>query len=292
MKSVSPDLQAHLDSGATTLAHVWRLTRRDGVVLGFTDHDGDITFDEVTHEAAAGVSASAVESSSGLAVDNLDILGALISDRLSEDDLSAGLFDDAEIEIWRVNWMVPEQRVLLRKGNLGEVTRGATGFSAELRGLAHRLNQPTGRLLQYGCDADLGDARCGFALTAAEGIVTFSEDNRVIVASGLEAHAEDHFTRGRVLFTGGANDGAAMEVKLHTLTPEGAVIELWQAMPRGIAVSDTFEVTAGCDKQFTTCQTKFSNGANFRGFPHMPGNDFVMSYPSSGDANDGGSRLG
>lgn len=292
MKSISPSLQAHLDTGATTLAHVWRLTRRDGVVLGFTDHDDDLVLDGVTYEAAAGVSASAVESSSGLAVDNLDILGALISDRLGEDDLMAGLFDDAEIEVWRVNWADTDERVLMRKGNLGEVTRGATGFSAELRGLAHRLNQPTGRLLQYGCDADLGDARCGVALTPATGTVTFSEEDRVIVADGLGAFAEDHFTRGRLTFTGGANDGAAMEVKLHAMTAEGAVIELWQAMPRGIAVGDTFEVTAGCDKQFTTCRAKFGNGANFRGFPHMPGNDFVLSYPSAGDANDGGSRIG
>ncbi|MGV8996407.1 MAG: DUF2163 domain-containing protein [Parvibaculaceae bacterium] len=290
MKNISPSLQAHLDSGATTLAHVWKLERRDGVSLGFTDHDDDLVIDGFTYEAAAGVSASAIESTSGLSVDNLDILGALMSDRLSEDDLIGGLFDDAEIEIWRVNWMDVVERVLMRKGNLGEVTRGATGFSAELRGLAHRLNQPVGRLYQYACDADLGDARCGLAIEAVEGAVMSAEDDRVIVADGLDAQAENTFTRGRLMFTSGANVGAAMEVKLHKLASGGAVIELWQAMARGIAAGDIFEVTAGCDKQFSTCRTKFSNDANFRGFPHMPGNDFVMSYPSKGDDNDGGSR--
>tara|TARA_R110002110_G_scaffold24174_10_gene90987 strand:+ start:2187 stop:3065 length:879 start_codon:yes stop_codon:yes gene_type:complete len=290
MKTFPPDLQAHLDSGATTLCHGWRLTRRDGTVLGFTDHDHDLMIGNLLHEAAAGLTASAVESSSGLAVDNLDILGALMSDRLSEDDLDAGLFDDALIEVWRVNWCDTEQRVLLRKGNLGEVTRGATGFSAELRGLAHRLNQPVGRLFQYACDADLGDARCGITLDPATGTVVTSEDGRIIMASGLEALPEDYFTRGRLQFTSGDNDGAAMEVKLHTLTPAGAVIELWQAMPRAINAGDTFSLSAGCDKQFSTCKTKFLNGVNFRGFPHMPGNDFILSYPSAGDVNDGGSR--
>tara|TARA_R110000868_G_scaffold40543_4_gene139795 strand:- start:7264 stop:8142 length:879 start_codon:yes stop_codon:yes gene_type:complete len=290
MKTLPPALQAHLDSGATTLCHGWRLTRRDGTVLGFTDHDHDLMIGDLLHEAAAGLTASAVESSSGLAVDNLDILGALMSDRLSEDDLDAGLFDDALIEVWRVNWGDTEQRVLLRKGNLGEVTRGATGFSAELRGLAHRLNQPVGRLFQYACDADLGDARCGITLDPATGTVVTSEDGRIIAASGLEALAEDYFTRGRLQFTSGDNDGAAMEVKLHTLTPAGAVIELWQAMPRAINSGDTFSLSAGCDKQFSTCKAKFANGVNFRGFPHMPGNDFILSYPSAGDVNDGGSR--
>lgn len=290
MKNISPSLQAHLDTGVTTLANVWKLTRRDGVSLGFTDHDDDLVIDGFTYEAAAGVSASAIESSGGLSVDNLDILGALMSDRLSEDDLIGGLFDDAEIEIWRVNWSDVSERVLMRKGNLGEVTRGATGFSAELRGLAHRLNQPTGRLYQYACDADLGDARCGFAVEAVTGTVAGAEDDRVITASGLDAAAENTFTRGRLEFTSGVNKGAAMEVKLHKLAAGGAVIELWQAMAHGVAAGDTFEITAGCDKQFSTCRTKFSNEANFRGFPHMPGNDFVMSYPSKGDDNDGGSR--
>ena len=42
-------------------------------------------------------------------------------------------------------------------------------------------------------------------------------------------------------------------------------------------LGDTFTVTAGCDKQFATCQAKFANAVNFRGFPHMPGNDFITA---------------
>ena len=51
---------------------------------------------------------------------------------------------------------------------------------------------------------------------------------------------------------------------------------------RRIAAGDTFAVTAGCDKQFATCRAKFANAVNFRGFPHMPGNDFVAAYPRAG----------
>ncbi|KAB7741591.1 DUF2163 domain-containing protein [Parvibaculum sedimenti] len=294
MKFLSSELAAHLAGGATTLCNCWKLTRGDGRVMGFTDHDGDLAFGGVTYEAAAGFTASAIESSAGLAVDNLDLAGALDSERLDEGDLAAGIYDDASVEIWRVNWQAPEQRVLMRKGNLGQVSRGATGFTAELRGLAHRLNQPVGRLFQYGCDADLGDERCGVALASVEmrgeGVVLSIEENRIVTASGLGAFDEGWFERGRLVFTSGGNTGAGCEVKLHSLTVDGAVIELWQAMAREIAPGDAFAVTAGCDKQFVTCRAKFGNETNFRGFPHMPGNDYVISYASSGDVNDGGSR--
>ena len=54
-------------------------------------------------------------------------------------------------------------------------------------------------------------------------------------------------------------------------------------MPEPIAAGDTFNVTAGCDKRFATCRDRFDNAVNFRGFPHIPGNDFVISYAGSGE---------
>lgn len=287
MKILPPALAAHLAGGATTLAWCWKLTRADGTVFGFTDHDRDLAFGGTIYEAAGGFTASALESSNGLHVDNLDVAGALSSARIDEGDIAAGLYDDAGIEIWRVNWQDADQRVLMRKGHLGEVTRAGAGFTAELRGLSHRLNQPTGRLFQYGCDADFGDARCGLDIGGwtAAGTVESASGDREIVAAGLDAFDDGHFTRGRLSFTGGANEGAAMEVKAHRA---GGRIELWRAMAREVAAGDTFTVTAGCDKQFATCTAKFGNGENFRGFPHMPGNDFMLA--GADGTTDGGRR--
>lgn len=294
MKSLPAGLQAHLDTGATTLCYCWKLTRSDGFILGFTDHDRSLSFDSVTFEASGGFTATAIEGSTGLNIDNLDVMGALTSARLNEGDLASGLYDNADIEIWRVNWTDVTERILMRKGNLGEVTRGRGAFSAEVRGLAHQLNQPTGRLYQYNCDADLGDARCGIDLedAAYKGVGTVStvDDRRVVTVSGLDGFIDNWFTRGRITFTSGANNGASMEVKAHTLRNSVVTVELWQPMSRSIAVGDTFIIRAGCDKQFATCRDKFSNVLNFRGFPHMPGNDFVLSYPTRGQDNDGGSR--
>ncbi len=292
MKSLSPALQSHLSSGTTTLCWCWKIVRRDGRVLGFTDHDGPLAFGGTTYEAATGFTASEVQSGLGLAVDNLTVSGALSSDSLNESDLAAGLFDNAAIEIWRVNWAAPDQRVLLRKGSLGEVKRGKTGFSAEVRGLAQAFNQPVGRIFAHTCDADLGDARCGVALTPHTGTVISVIDNRRFSASGLAAFADDWFAGGKLVFTSGANAGRAMEAKVHKRVADVASFTLWQAMSEAIAPGDTFTVTPGCDKQFATCKTKFTNAANFRGCPYMPGNDAALAPVSSSTPLDGGSRYG
>ena len=293
MRTLAAGLQDHLDSGATTLCWCWRITRNDAVALGFTDHDRDLAFDGTTFEAASGFTGSEISGAVGLNVDTLDVDGALKSDRLNEADLAAGLFDNALIEIYRVNWADPDMRVLMRYGNLGEVSRGAHHFRCEVRGLAHELQQPKGRMIQYGCDADLGDARCGVGLNqvvyaAAGSVASLGASPRRFKASGLGAYAANWFTRGLLTWDSGANDGTTSEVKLHAKASSGVTIELWQRPSEAIAPGDGFRLTAGCDKQFATCRAKFANTANFRGFPHVPGNDFMLRVASRSDRNDGG----
>jgi len=294
VKTLPSGLQAHLDSGATTLCWCWKIVRRDGASLGFTDHDVPVPFGGLTYEAIAGFTASEVQSTLGLAVDNLTVMGALSSEALNENDLAAGLYDNAAIEIWRVNWSSPAQRVLMRKGSLGEVRRGKTGFTAEVRGLAHLLGQPVGRAYGHGCDADLGDGRCKLVLAdyTAAGTIASVLDARRFAVSGLGAFAGGWFTDGKLAFTGGANQGRAMEVKRHAVSGANVTVELWQAMSEPVAAGDAFAISAGCDKQFATCKARFANQANFRGFPYMPGNDTVLSYPASSTPLDGGSRYG
>ena len=295
MRNLPAGMQSPLDSGATTLCHCWRLTRNDGLVLGFTDHDRDLNFSGTTYIATDGFEKTEMVSGLGLGVDNLDVAGALRSSRLDEDALRNGLFDNAKVEIYVVNWQDTSQSLLIRKGNLGEVTRTGKAFSAEIRGLAHELNQTQGRVYQFVCDADLGDARCGISLGSslytASAIISKVTDNRILQTTGLTGFATDWFTRGTVTWTSGLNTGIKMEIKSHRLIAGTATVELWQQMRKAVAIGDSFSIQAGCDKLFTTCREKFNNGVNFRGFPHMPGNDFIISYPNRGETrNDGGSQ--
>jgi uncharacterized phage protein (TIGR02218 family) len=160
MRAIPPALEAKLDSGATTLCRCWILTRGDGVVQGFTDHDCDITLDGVVCRAGTGLTASEATQQFGLSVGGSEIGGALAADTLNEDDLAAGRYDAASVKLYLVDWSEPELRVLLSAGVLGEVRREGTAFTAEMRGLAHRLQEESGRLYTATCSADLGDARC------------------------------------------------------------------------------------------------------------------------------------
>jgi uncharacterized phage protein (TIGR02218 family) len=249
------------------------------VVYGFTDHDRDLVFDGTAFEAAAGFTASEIKDTVGLSVDNLEVTSALSSLKLAEPDLAAGLYDDAKVEIFRVNWQETNQRVLMRSGSLGEVKRSGTLFTAEVRGLAHYLQQPKGRLYQYTCDADLGDARCKINLNLAAyrglGVVAAVLGERRFTATGLSSFATDWFTRGLLTFTSGAANGQRIEVKSHALIGGVVTIEAWAAVRQPLLTGQTFTITAGCGKTLETCKAKFSNAVNFRGFPHMPGNDFV-----------------
>lgn len=279
MKQLSAELAAHLASGVTTLCWCWRLIRRDGVALGFTDHDRDLEFAGTTYEAAAGFTASDMKDGVGLSVGNLDVTGALSSERLSESDLASGRFDDARVEVFRVNWQAPDQRVLMRSGTLGEVRRSGQMFTAEVRGLAHYLQQPSGRLYQFTCDADLGDARCGVDLDApayrGAGAIVAAESRRRFSVSGLDGFQSAWFARGLLTFTSGAAAGQSIEVKFHGLTLGVVTLELWSEAEGELVAGQTFTVTSGCDKRHETCRAKFANAINFRGFPAMPGNDFI-----------------
>lgn len=296
MKILDAGLAAHLAGGVTTLCHCWRVARKDGTVLGFTDHDRDLLIDGVTYKAATGFTATAIEDQLGLAVSNLDVDGALSSAAITEDDLNAGLYDDAAVTIMRVNWQDVSQRVVLRSGFLGQVTRGETSFSAELRGLAAKLDQSAGRIFQRTCAWELGDARCQIDLGApahhGSGTVASVISNFDFTASGIGSFASGVFSRGKITWSSGDNAGLEIEVKSHSQGSPNSRLSLFLPMPRPMQVGDTFTITAGCDKTLATCRDRFANVVNFGGFPHMPGNDFALSFAKQGDNNDGTSLGG
>ncbi|MGJ3263981.1 MAG: DUF2163 domain-containing protein [Salinarimonas sp.] len=287
MRTIPPELAARLSGGATTLARCWRVTRADDVVAGFTDHDRDLAFEGTTFRAATGLEAAEAASELGFAVGGGEVAGALVSAGLTEEDLLAGVWDDARVETFLVDWSAPEHRMRLGIGAIGEVRRADGAFVAELRSPMHRLDEERGRLFRASCSADLGDDRCRASVPPVAAVVTASDGALSVGADALSGYAPEHFARGRLVFGSGANAGFAVEVRAHRA---GGVLDLWRLTPRPIAPGDAFTVTPGCDKSFETCAAKFGNTDNFRGFPHMPGNDFVLRMPQQGEPGlDGGS---
>lgn len=275
------DFYTHLKSGTATVCRAWKIIRKDGTALGFTDHDIGIHFDNMDFAAQTGLTARAVQQTTGLSVDNTEAIGALSSEAITEDDIRAGLYDDAEVFLYLVNWENQNQKILVFKGNFGEITSSKGAFSVELRGLSERMNIPVGRVLHSECSAALGDAACGIGLTAPN---IYEELKVIKMESPTLMQLEDKlgkqsgwFKGGRLLIADGEGKGQSGLIKDDVLIAGVRYIELWQSLLRPPDAQDLVSLWAGCDKTLYTCKNKFNNLLNFRGFPHIPGEDWLRS---------------
>ncbi|WP_347267241.1 DUF2163 domain-containing protein [Paracoccus sp. (in: a-proteobacteria)] len=265
-----------------TLARAWAVTRRDGITLGFTDHDQPLAFEGIGFRPDSGMSARAVAQGSGLAVDNSEAVGALSDGAITEEDLIAGRWDAADIRLWEVDWADTANRRLIFRGQLGEVMRSGAAFRAELRGLSEPLNKAQGRVYHARCSASLGDARCGFDLAragySAEGSIVSQEDGQRFVLVQVAGHDPGWFEHGRLTVLSGAAEGLSGLVKVD-IAQSGAQreVELWTGLGIRPAVGDRVRLIAGCDKRSETCRMKFLNHLNFRGFPHLPPEDWLIA---------------
>lgn len=289
-QAITAQLKAHLAGRPTTLTMLCKVTRRgndpdnlypDTEQYGFTHHYKDIAFQGLTYEAASGISASEFASRAGLSVDNMNVLGALDSASITEEDLIAGKWDYAKVEFFIVNYAdLTQGRLYVASGTLGEISIGDTEYEAEIRGTMQPVQNTFGRAYLPACDADWGDARCGLDPEVfPDGKVTTTVTTaavgarRQFIASGITQAAE-WFTYGKLVWTSGLNQGVVSVVKQHTT---GGNITLQLPTPYNITPSDGFYVLAGCDKTAAMCKAKFNNKINFRGFDKIPGRDRVMS---------------
>jgi len=291
MRNLPSGLATHLAQTSTTTCHAWRLTRTDGQVLGFTEHDHDLEFDGTVFSAATGFRASEVESGLGLEADAANVAGAFSDAAINADDLALGRYDGARVETFLVNWQSPGDHVLLSTRQLGEVRTAGQAFTVELRSLAALLDQPQGRLYGRRCDADLGDARCSKDISAAPftlaGTLTEVIDEMTVIVSGLADRPAGWFSHGRISFTTGLLADLTADISSHTVEAGMARLALWAPLARLPQPGDQLEVSAGCDKAFETCSAKFGNGLNFQGFPYLPGSDFAYGYADADTVHDG-----
>lgn len=292
MSACPQSLLDHFAQDVTSICHCWRLSRKDGHVTGFTDHDRSLAVDGTLFEPETGLSASEARQSLGLSVDTVDIEGALSSDRIRDEDIAAGLYDGATVETFLVNWRRPEEFALVRTATVGKITRADGRFVAELESLVHRLDQPNGRYVTRKCDAELGDGRCGVDLGQSvfngAGAVEAVEGPDMLRVSALGGIETGWFSFGTLLWTSGARQGRMERIVDHRAGEVSAVLTLQAGVGPPIGAGDAFALVAGCDHSFATCKAKFANALNFRGFPHLPGNDAAYAYVTDGGVFDGG----
>jgi len=273
MKKASSQLQSHLQQPVTTLAICWNLKLLNGKQIGFTEHDQELYLEEIRYSSDCSLYCSAIENTSGLQPDNLQVQMAM-DDNLCRKDIVAGHADGAAIEIFMVNFTDLEAgSIKLFCGNISSIKLFEKHFIAELKSHSDQLNNTIGEVYSPHCRADFCDARCKLSKSGfvKEGNITAVLDEVSFVGSHLD-ETDGFFSHGVIKMIDGDNAGLTFAIK----ESYAGTIVLNLPPPYPLAVKDNYIVTAGCDKKFETCCDKFNNAVNFRGEPNIPGYDGLV----------------
>ncbi len=262
----------------TSVAYGWRLERGDGVAIGFTSHDRDVTIDGVLLRASPGMVPSSIVESIGLETDGLEVGGALTSSAITREDLASGRWDAARLEIFLFDWSDPTAgKRILAVGELGAVSYSSKAFEAELLGLTRQLDRPVVPQTSPSCRANFCDAACGLNALRFRHLrrAASTDQENITLDSIVET---DVFSYGKLRLLDGKNTGLAADIIANGAT----VVTLARSPHFPVASGAMIELIEGCDKRLETCATRFGNAINFRGEPHLPGNDILTRYPGAG----------
>jgi uncharacterized phage protein (TIGR02218 family) len=270
------------------LTPCWKIVRRDGIELGFSGHDRDLTYNGLLYESAHGFSQTAMSSDASLSVDNMDVMGILDSDKITIEDIRNRLYDLASVYVFLVNYKdLSMGEVPLRRGWFGEAQLSDNGeYTIELRGLMQALMHSAIEVYTPECRADFGDTRCKKDLVALtqSGVVESVINSLIFRVTGLTDPTHG-WVGGTIKMTSGPNAGNVMEIISYTpvagTDPTLAEIEIFDNFHFPIIAADTFEAWPGCPKTPEACKL-YENYINYRGEPDVPGQDEYLNYP---DAN-------
>lgn len=302
-RTLSDGLVTHLAGRAHKRVTMLRLDLADGTTLAITDHDQDISFDlgdgVVTYSASTGILPSDLALSTGFGVDDIEIEGPirepsdaspLETNIVTRAAVLGGRFDDAVARLFQINWStLASGPIRLMRGYVTNASVEGGRFKLTLHSEMTKFSQTIGRTITGYCDADFGDARCGFTPDEISVTVTSVTDERVFAVdiSGFSpAYADDYWNRGTAIFLTGALAGIR-PVEVFDSSAAGN-IALWMPLPEPPQIGDTLTLRQGCyDVATNTSKTRpacmaFDNIVNFRGFPDVPGSDQVLRYPNPG----------
>ncbi len=161
MRSFAQGFSDHINAEVTTLCWCWKLTRTDGFVMGFTNHDRDLVIKGLNYKAATGLTPGQFTQISGFETDREDITGVLSAEALKDEDLAAGLYNGATVELYRVNWRNTDQLASIWQGRFGDVVVRDGQFEVALKGAASSLERVSGRVFARSCETSFGTPECG-----------------------------------------------------------------------------------------------------------------------------------
>ncbi|MEM9310491.1 MAG: DUF2163 domain-containing protein [Pseudomonadota bacterium] len=266
-------MRVFFDRELDNVATFWRVLRRDGVALGFTSHDRDLTFAGLRHRAAPGMVPAAIRMTNEIADDSAEVEGALSHDSISEEDLAAGLFDEASVFIGAVDWETLENETLYA-GQIGQIEDDRRGFGAQLRSAKHILDHDLVPRTSPTCRATFCGRGCGLSASRFTSRQRVSDIDESTNRIALDTTVSDALIDGHVRFLSGPQTGLVFGI----LDATSNWLTLDRPIASGTSIGIPLELREGCDHTLTTCAGRFGNARNFRGEPFLPGNDLLTRY--------------
>ena len=282
-------LEVELLSGEVNpIARCVLIERVDGKQIGFTDHDRDIRIGGVTYKSQQAINPTNIENKADLSVNNSELASVLATDAISESDVIAGKYRDAEVTIFIVDFSNPPETLdnaqILQTGLVGEITLDSLGYTFEILSKVDTLlNRSSSKKISPICPYEFGDSDCKFDISNVTQSVTVASKSagggKLTFDEQLNAGVSDvaNYSYGKVTATSGLNQGLS-EYILKQL--DSNKVELFKPLPYIIEIGDTLEIVQGCAKTATACKA-YNNFNNFGGFPtdgnFMPGNDFIFN---------------
>ena len=255
------------------VANFWRIYRKDGITLGFTSHDRALHFGGINHRSAPGMLPSAIRRTSDLNLDSAEVEGVLGHDSIGEADLAAGLFDGARIEAGAVDWETLEYEILYA-GFLGNIVQSQQGFSAGLRSTKSILEEDLVPRTSPTCRAEFCGPGCNLSAQKYTQRLPLSAIDLDTNTVDLSSISGPDFVDGRLRFEAGPQAGLEFGI----IKASGTSLMLDRPLVEGTSIGTDVQLLEGCDRQLTTCETRFANAINFRGEPFLPGNDLLARY--------------
>lgn len=275
------------------MAHLYQFTSATGIEAYYTDFDLSVSWnDQVWQANSLRFEGLQRKLNVGLAVDEQTLkIWAAPTDTMFGanflENAENGLLDGAVIVRYRAIWpfvtgtvsndvqLAPLAVWPLFTGYTSQISKGgASHVELKVKSALLRLNVNMPRnYFQPGCNWTLFDAGCtlskaAFAKTGT--LTTPITPTQLPISGGISpVNGPDGFTyyaSGRLLFTSGVNTG------LQILIDTNDASNIYPAYPLTSLPSagDTVNYYPGCSKAFTTCDLKFNNKNNFRGFDKVP----------------------
>ncbi len=277
MKAASAATIAILAGNQFMMAELYSLTLLTGVVLRFTDADGDLAYNGNIYAATSPmIMRDRTKLTVGISVDTMNVTmfcGAndFIQGVPIPQFVNNGGFDGARLKVDRVFMATYGDTsagvVNIFTGTISDVTPSRTQILLTVSSDMQLLNIPMPRnVYAPACSHSLYDSACGAVKASFGATSACTSGTTTLKIHSALAQADGYFDTGTITFSGGQNAGATRTIKSYI----GGVITMSTPLYFLPAAGDTFTAYAGCDKTQATCANKFNRVISFRGFPFIP----------------------